>query len=75
MINQYTTSEKYIYPRDYDIINIDLYIYSIYIFNRSDTGILSNKDHLPLTKLKFKDVGGDGQSASYTLGRLKCAGI
>lgn len=40
-----------------------------------DVGLLTNKMHLPVTKLRLGDVGGRKEKANYTLGSLKCNGM
>ncbi|XP_030829094.1 contactin-associated protein-like 2 isoform X2 [Strongylocentrotus purpuratus] len=39
-----------------------------------DEGYLTEKDHLPVTQLRFGDTGDAGSSASYQLGKLRCRG-
>ena len=42
---------------------------------REDSGLLSNKTHLPVTQLRFGDIGGQYESGYHTLGKFKCYGI
>ena len=42
--------------------------------NGVDEGYLTEKDHLPVTQLRFGDTGDAGSSASYQLGKLRCRG-
>ncbi len=42
---------------------------------REDSGLLTNKSHLPVSQLRFGDTGGDGEEGYYTLGKLECYGI
>ncbi|KAL9975056.1 hypothetical protein ACROYT_G012172 [Oculina patagonica] len=43
---------------------------------REDSGLLTDKTHLPVTQLRFGDTyGGGGQQGYHTLGKLKCYGI
>ncbi|XP_020609572.1 contactin-associated protein 1-like, partial [Orbicella faveolata] len=41
---------------------------------REDSGFLTDKTRLPVTKLKFGDVGGI-EEGYHTLGKLKCYGV
>ena len=41
---------------------------------REDSGLLTNKSHLPVKQLRFGDTGGSGEQGYYTLGKLKCYG-
>ena len=40
---------------------------------REDSGLLTDKTHLPVKQLRFGDAGGDNQGY-HTLGKLKCYG-
>ncbi len=43
---------------------------------REDSGLLTNKTHLPVKQLRFGDTyGGGSQQGYHTLGKLKCYGI
>ncbi|XP_020609031.1 neurexin-4-like [Orbicella faveolata] len=42
---------------------------------REDSGLLTNKTHLPVTQLRFGDTGGDQEIGYHTLGKFKCYGI
>ena len=42
---------------------------------REDSGLLTEKSHLPVTQLRFGDTGGDDEEGYHTLGKLKCYGI
>ena len=42
---------------------------------REDSGLLTNKSHLPLIQLRFGDTGDRGEQGYHTLGKLKCYGI
>ena len=42
---------------------------------REDSGLLTNKSHLPVTQLRFGDTGGAGEEGYHTLGKLKCYGM
>ena len=43
---------------------------------REDSGLLTDKTHLPVTQLRFGDVTtGDTEEGYHTLGKLKCYGI
>lgn len=41
---------------------------------RNDSGLLTEKSHLPVIQLRFGDTGDSGEEATYTLGKLKCYG-
>jgi len=45
---------------------------------RADSGLLTNKSHLPVMQLRFGDINGGsrsgGQRGYYTLGKLRCYG-
>ena len=41
---------------------------------REDSGVLTDKTHLPVKQLRFGDVSS-GESGYHTLGKLKCYGI
>ncbi|XP_036382105.1 contactin-associated protein-like 5 [Megalops cyprinoides] len=40
----------------------------------SDSGLLSFKDHLPITKIAFGDLNRAGSEAAYKVGHLQCYG-
>ena len=42
---------------------------------REDSGLLTDKTHLPVKQLRSGDTGGSGERGYYTLGKLKCYGI
>ena len=42
---------------------------------RKDSGLLTDKTHLPVTQLRFGDTGYGGEQGYHTLGKLKCYGI
>ena len=42
---------------------------------REDSGLLTDKTHLPVKHLRFGDTGGSREQGYHTLGRLKCYGI
>ncbi|KAL9975071.1 hypothetical protein ACROYT_G012187 [Oculina patagonica] len=43
---------------------------------REDSGLLTDKTHLPVKQLRFGDTSGSGgQQGYHTLGKLKCYGI
>ena len=42
---------------------------------REDSGLLTEKSHLPVLQLRFGDRGGSQEYGYYTLGKLKCYGI
>ena len=42
---------------------------------REDSGLLTDKTHLPVKQLRFGDTGGSGEEGYHTLGKLKCYGI
>ena len=42
---------------------------------REDSGLLKEKSHLPVLKLKFGDTGGGDEKGYHTLGKLKCHGM
>ena len=42
---------------------------------REDSGLLTNKSHLPVIQLRFGDTGGAGEEGYHTLGKLKCYGM
>ena len=45
---------------------------------REDSGLLTNKSHLPVSQLRFGDTGeskGKDEEGYHTLGKLKCYGI
>ena len=41
---------------------------------REDSGLLTNKSHLPVMQLRFGDVSS-GEHGNHTLGKLKCYGM
>ena len=41
---------------------------------REDSGLLTDKTHLPVKQLRFGDTGDSGEQGYYTLGKLKCYG-
>ncbi|KAL9951858.1 hypothetical protein ACROYT_G044597 [Oculina patagonica] len=42
---------------------------------REDSGLLTNKSHLPVKQLRFGDTGGSSEYGYHTLGKLKCYGV
>ena len=42
---------------------------------REDSGLLTNKSHLPVTQLRFGDTGEDREQGYHTLGKLECYGM
>ena len=42
---------------------------------RSDGGLLRYKEDLPVSRLRFGDVGGDREVGITTLGKLRCRGL
>ena len=42
---------------------------------REDSGLLTDKTHLPVKQLRFGDTGDSGEEGYHTLGKLKCYGI
>ncbi|XP_067055162.1 contactin-associated protein-like 2 isoform X1 [Acropora muricata] len=42
---------------------------------REDSGLLTEKSHLPVIQMKFGDTGNDGEEGFHTLGKLKCYGM
>jgi len=42
---------------------------------REDSGLLTDKTHLPVKQLRFGDTGGSNEQGYHTLGKLKCYGI
>ena len=42
---------------------------------REDSGLLTNKSHLPVIQLSFGDTGDSGEIGYHTLGKLKCWGM
>ena len=42
---------------------------------REDSGLLTEKSHLPVIQLRFGDTSGSTESGYHTLGKLKCFGI
>jgi len=41
---------------------------------REDSGLLTDKTHLPVKQLRFGDTGGRIEEGYHTLGKLKCYG-
>ncbi|XP_020601466.1 neurexin-4-like [Orbicella faveolata] len=42
---------------------------------REDSGLLTDKTHLPVKQLRFGDTGGEDEKGYHTLGKFKCYGI
>ena len=42
---------------------------------REDSGLLTDKIHLPVKQMRFSDTGGTYEEGYHTLGKLKCYGI
>ena len=42
---------------------------------REDSGLLTNKTHLPVKQLRFGDTGDSSESGYHTLGKFKCYGM
>ena len=42
---------------------------------REDSGLLTEKSHLPVTQLRFGDTGHSGEYGYHTLGKFKCYGM
>ena len=42
---------------------------------RQDSGLLTNKSHLPVIQLRFGDTGDGNEVGYHTLGKLKCYGM
>ncbi|XP_022779551.1 neurexin-4-like [Stylophora pistillata] len=42
---------------------------------REDSGLLTDKSHLPVKQLRFGDTGDPNEEGYHTLGKLKCYGI
>ena len=42
---------------------------------RNDSGLLTDKTHLPVKQLRFGDTGWSEEKGYHTLGKLKCYGI
>ena len=42
---------------------------------REDSGLLTEKTHLPVKQLRFGDTGDGSEEGYHTLGKLKCYGI
>ena len=42
---------------------------------REDSGLLTDKTHLPVKELRFGDTGSNYEQGYHTLGKLKCCGI
>ena len=47
--------------------------YDNYVW-REDSGLLTDKTHLPVKQLRFGDTGDSGEQGYHTLGKLKCYG-
>ena len=41
---------------------------------REDSGLLTDKTHLPVKQLRFGDTGSSGEDGYHTLGKLRCYG-
>jgi len=41
---------------------------------REDSGLLTDKTHLPVKQLRFGDVGTSSEKGYHTLGKFKCYG-
>ena len=41
---------------------------------REDSGLITDKSHLPVKQLRFGDTGEKGEQGYHTLGKLKCYG-
>ena len=41
---------------------------------REDSGLLTDRTHLPVRQLRFGDTGGSSEKGYHTLGKLKCYG-
>ena len=39
---------------------------------REDSGLLTDKTHLPVKQLRFGDTGSQGEIGYHTLGKFKC---
>ena len=42
---------------------------------REDSGLLTNKSHLPVMQLRFGDISSPDERGYHTLGKLRCYGI
>ena len=42
---------------------------------REDSGLLTEKSHLPVIQLRFGDTGASSEEGFHTLGKLKCYGM
>jgi len=42
---------------------------------REDSGLLTNKSHLPITQLRYGDTDGAREEGYHTLRKLECNGI
>ena len=42
---------------------------------REDSGLLTNKSHLPVIQLRFGDISPPHELGYHTLGKLRCYGI
>ena len=42
---------------------------------REDSGLLTDKTHLPVKQLRFGDTAGGSDQGYHTLGKLKCYDI
>ena len=47
---------------------------SIFYYRANDTGVLSYKDHLPVTQIVIGDTNRTGSQAVYRIGPLRCYG-
>jgi len=39
---------------------------------REDSGLLTDKSHLPVKRLRFRDTGDSDEKSNHTLGKFKC---
>lgn len=44
------------------------------VFRENDTGLLSYKEHLPVTEIVVGDTNRSGSEAVYRVGSLQCHG-
>ena len=42
---------------------------------REDSGLLTNRSHLPVSEMRFGDTGNDREEGYHTLGKLFCYGL
>ena len=42
---------------------------------REDSGLLTDKTHLPVKQLRFGDTGDGSEQGYHTLGKWKCSGM